>query len=121
MDKYTKEELIEALRVVSSTISKCEKIQPKFAEGTSQHTLLKNSIKAMYISKSLITDENVIDKYTKEELVEALRPISSVISKCEKAQLKFAEGTSHHKRFKNIIKAMYISKSLITNEISKKG
>ncbi|HDK7167771.1 TPA: hypothetical protein PTV44_001625 [Clostridium botulinum] len=121
MDKYTKEELIEALRVVSSTISKCEKIQPKFEEGTSQHTLLKNRIKAMYISKSLITDENVMDKYTKEELIEALRPVSSVISKCEKAQLKFEEGTSHHKRFKNIIKAMYISKSLITDEISKRG
>ncbi|MBO0525465.1 hypothetical protein EXQ31_06350 [Clostridium botulinum] len=57
MHKYTKEELIEALRVVSSTISKCEKIQPKSAQGTSQHTLLKNRIKAMYISKSLITDE----------------------------------------------------------------
>ncbi|NFS06827.1 hypothetical protein FDE99_03425 [Clostridium botulinum] len=121
MDKYTEEELIEALRVVSPTISKCEKIQPKFAEGTSQHTLLKNRIKAMYISKSLITDENVMDKYIKEELVEALRPISSVISKCEKAQLKFAESTSHYKRFENIIKAMYISKSLITDEISKRG
>ncbi|MBD5637805.1 hypothetical protein HYI18_04150 [Clostridium botulinum] len=120
MDKYTKEELIEALRVVSSTISKCEKIQPKFEEGTSQHTLLKNRIKAMYVSKSLITDENVRDKYTKEELIEALRPVSSVISKCEKAQLKFEEGTSNHKRFKNIIKAMYISKSLITDEISKR-
>lgn len=57
MDKYTREELVEALRVVSSTISKCEKMQLKFAEGTSQHTLLKNRIKAMYISKSLITDE----------------------------------------------------------------
>ncbi|MBO0558939.1 hypothetical protein EXQ37_03645, partial [Clostridium botulinum] len=88
---------------------------------TSQHTLLKNRIKAMYISKALITDENVMDQYTKEELVEALRPVSSVISKCEKAQLKFAEGTSHYKRFKNIIKAMYISKSLITDEISKRG
>lgn len=121
MDKYTREELIEALGVVSSTISKCEKIQLKFAEGTSQHTLLKNRIKAMYISKSLITDENVMDKYTKGELIEALRPVSSIISKCEKAQLKFAEGTSHHTRFKNIIKAMYISKSLITDEISKRG
>ncbi|APQ97840.1 hypothetical protein [Clostridium botulinum] len=121
MDKYTEEELIEALRVISSTISKCEKIQPKFAEGTSQHTLLKNRIKAMYISKSLITYENVMDKYTKEELIEALRPVSSVISKCEKAQLKFEEGTSHYKRFKNIIKAMYISKSLIIDEISKRG
>jgi len=35
----------------------CEKIQPKFHEGTSQHTLLKNRIKALYISKALITDE----------------------------------------------------------------
>lgn len=120
MDKYTREELMEALGVVSSTISKCEKMQPKFAEGTSQHTLLKNRIKAMYISKSLITDDNIIEKYTKEELIEALRPVSSIISKCEKAQLKFEEGTSHHTRFKNLIKAMYISKSLITDEISKR-
>lgn len=121
MDEYTREELVEALRVVSSTISKCEKMQLKFAEGISQHTLLKNRIKALYISKSLITDENVMDKYTKDEMVEALRPISSIISKCEKAQLKFVEGTFHHTRFKNIIKAMYISKSLITDEISKRG
>ena len=121
MDKYTTEDLVEALRVVSSTISKCEKMQLKFAEGTSQHTLLKNRIKAMYISKSLITDENVIDKYSKDELKEALRPVSSVISKCEKAQLKFAEGTSHHTSFKNIIKAMYISKTLIVDEVSKRS
>jgi flagellar hook-basal body complex protein FliE len=121
MDQYTREELEEALQVVSSTISKCEKMQLKFAEGTSQHTLLKNRLKAMYISKSLIADENVIDKYTKEELIEALRPVSSIISKCEKAQLKFAEGTSHHTRFKNMINAMYISKSLITDEISNRG
>lgn len=119
MDKYTREELVEALRVVSSTINKCEKMQLKFAEGTSQHKLLKNRIKAMYISKSLITDKDVIDKYTKEELIEALRPVSSIISKCEKAQLKFAEGTSHNTRLKNIIKAMYISKALITDEINK--
>lgn len=120
IDKYAREELEEALQVVSSVISRCEKIQPKFVEGTSQHTLLKNRIKAMYISKSLIANENIMDKYTKEELMEALRPVSSIISKCEKAQLKFAEGTSHHTRFNNMIKAMYISKSLITDEISKR-
>jgi hypothetical protein len=38
----------------------------------------------------------------------------------EKAQLKFAEGNSHYTRFKNIIEAMYISKSLISDEISKR-
>jgi len=120
MDKYTKEELEEALQIVSSAISRCEKIQPKFVAGTSQHTLLKNRVKALYISKSLITNESIVDKYTKEELMEALRPISSIISKCEKAQLKFALGTSHHTRFRNMIKAIDISKSFITDAISKR-
>ena len=120
MEEYTIEELAEALRVVSSTISNCEKMQPKFQEGTSQHTLLTNRIKALYISKSLITYEDVIDTYTKEELKEAVAPVSSIISKCEKAQQKFVEGTSNNTRIKSIIKAMYISKSLITGEISKR-
>ncbi|MCM0650111.1 hypothetical protein NBE98_17215 [Clostridium swellfunianum] len=121
MDKYTTEELAAVLQIVTSTIDNCEKTQPKFAEGTSQHSLLKNRIKALYISKALITDEDVTNKYTKEELTQALTPVSSIISKCEKAQLKFAEGTGHHTRLKNIIKAMYISKSLIIAEISKRG
>ena len=120
MCNNTKEELEKVLHIVTSVINRCEKAQLKFVEGTSQHTLLKNRIKALYISKSLLTDENVANKYTKEDLIEALSPITSIISKCEKAQLKFAEGTSHYTRFNNMIKAMYISKSLITNEINKK-
>ena len=120
MEKYSREELEKALQVVSSTITNCEKIHPKFAEGTSQHTLLKNRIKALYISKSLITDEDIMNKYTKEELEKALPPVTSIISKCEKGQQKFEEGTSHHTRFKKIIDAMYISKSLIADEISKR-
>ncbi|QAA32270.1 hypothetical protein [Clostridium manihotivorum] len=114
MDKFTKEQLEKALKVVASTISNCEKMQPKFEEGTSQHTLLRNRIKALYISKALITGENAMEQYTEKELIEALSPVSSIISKCEKAQLKFAEGTSNHTRLKNIIEAMYISKALIT-------
>jgi uncharacterized protein Yka (UPF0111/DUF47 family) len=142
MYKYTNEELKEALKEVSSTINKCEKMQGKFEEGTSQYSLLRNRIKAMYISKLLIVNElsktkqtlvnqagevtqklepdikNAMVHYTKEELKEALRPVVSVISKCEKAQGKFVEGTTHHRRFKNIINAMYISKSFIENQLS---
>lgn len=88
-------------------------IRGDVTEGTSQHTLLKIRIKALYISKSLITDENVMDKYTKEELIEALRPVSSIISKCEKAQQKFTEGTSQWTLLKKRIKALRISLSLI--------
>lgn len=117
MDKYTKEELKEALNVVTSSIKNCEKMHPKFAEGTSQHTLLKNRIKALYISKSLI-EENIKEKYTKEELEKAIAPVLSIISKCEKAKIKAVEGTGNHTRLTKIIKAMYISKYLISNEIS---
>ncbi|HAN10488.1 MAG TPA: hypothetical protein DCP90_07730 [Clostridiales bacterium] len=63
-----------------------------------------------------------MDKYTREELLlEVLPPVSSIISKCEKAQLKFEEYTPYYIRFENMIKAMYISKSLIIDEISKRG
>lgn len=54
MEAYTREELREALRAIVSTIGKCEKVQPKLQEGTSQHTLLVRRIKALRISASLI-------------------------------------------------------------------
>ena len=56
MVQYTKEELTEALRAVTSVIHKCEKAQEKFSEGNSHHTLLVNRLKAMYISKALIEE-----------------------------------------------------------------
>ena len=57
MDKFSKEELEEALRAIASTISKCEKIQPKLKPGTSQHTLLIRRIKALSIASVLIERE----------------------------------------------------------------
>jgi hypothetical protein len=57
MDQYTKEELEEALRAIVSTISKCEKVQPKLKEGTAQHTLLIRRIKALNIASELIKRE----------------------------------------------------------------
>lgn len=57
MDNFTQEELKEALRAIESTISKCEKVQPKLKQGTSQHTLLIRRIKALYIASALITRE----------------------------------------------------------------
>jgi hypothetical protein len=62
-----------------------------------------------------------MEQYTRKELEEALQIVSSVISRCEKAQQKFAEGTSNYTRFKNMIEAMYISRALITDEISKRS
>lgn len=59
--------------------------------------------------------------YTQQELAEALRAIDSIIHKCEKAQEKFPEGNSHHTLLRNRLKAMYISKALITETLAKKS
>jgi hypothetical protein len=57
MNTFTKEDLEEALRAINSTISKCEKVQPKLKQGTSQHTLLIRRIKALNIASTLIKKE----------------------------------------------------------------
>lgn len=116
MERYSKQELDTTLNFISSTISKCEKMQLKFAEGTSQHSLLKNRIKALYISKALI--ENHRGMYSQQELEKALPPVLSIINKTKKAQSKYEEGSVQYRRMAPIIRAMYISKAFIENEIS---
>lgn len=54
MEGFTREELQEALRAITSLIGKCEKVQEKLREGTAQYTLTKNRLKAFYISLALI-------------------------------------------------------------------
>lgn len=103
MKNYSQEELQNALKVVSSTISRCEKIQPKFKEGTSQFSLLRNRIKALKISKCLIEKDESMQIYTKDELEKALPPVISIINKTEKAQSKYDEGTTQFKQFSPII------------------
>jgi len=50
-------------------------------------------------------------------LHEALCAINSTISKCEKAQLKLAEGTPQHTLTKRRLDAFYIAVSLIEKEL----
>ncbi|TAH69434.1 MAG: hypothetical protein EWM47_07200 [Anaerolineaceae bacterium] len=121
MQRYSQEELQKALKVVSSSISRCEKMQPKFREGTPQHSLLRNRIKALEISKCLLVDDNNnIQAYTIDDLEKALAPVISIINKTEKAQSKYEKGSIQYKRFSPSIEAMYIVKSLITDELSKR-
>lgn len=118
---HEQDESQEALRLVESIIDNCERIQPKFVEGSSQHTLLKNRIKALRISEALISGDGSVENYSVEELGEAVRPIASIISKCEKARMKAEADTGNHTRLENMIQAMALSKALIEDEIGKRG
>lgn len=117
MNNYIKNDLDKALQIVTSVIGRCEKMLPKFADGSSQHSLLLNRIKALYIAKSLMLNESTKNKYIKEELIAALPPLSSIISKCEKARQKHMEGTTHYTRFQNMINAMTIAKTKVSVEL----
>jgi hypothetical protein len=120
MQYYSQKELDDALQLISSAISNCEKMKLKFEEGTSQHSLLKNRIKALYISKDLIGNDCNLGQYTQSDLEKALSPVISIINKTEKARSKYVERTTQYKRFPPIIRAMYIAKDFIENEIAKR-
>lgn len=121
MDNTAKKDMEEALQAISSMISKTEKSKQKFTQGTSQHTLQKNRLKALNIASWLILKEisesNVMDCYTKADLEKAIAPIASLISKSEKAQKKLAEGIWQHTMLNNNLKALYIASQLLTEAL----
>ena len=120
MNEYNQQDMAAALWVVEASISNCQLIQPKFPEGSAQQSLLKNRIKALSVSKTLLSQETGNHSFTKEELTDALAPVNSIISKCEKAKQKFKVGSGHYTRLQNMIKGMELSKALIMAEIEKK-
>lgn len=61
-----------------------------------------------------------MESFTKTELSEALRAVASMISKCEKVQMKDSLGLSQRTLLSNRIKALQISSALITNALERK-
>lgn len=53
-DDAAKEDLKKALAPIASLMSKSEKAQKKLAQGTWQHTMLGNNLKALHIASPLI-------------------------------------------------------------------
>jgi hypothetical protein len=53
---HTKPELDDAIQFFESTIARVQKVLPKFAEGTPQHTLAVRRIRAFEIVEALIRE-----------------------------------------------------------------
>ena len=80
-----------------------EKFLPKFAEGTSQHSLLRNRIQALRTARKLISEEG---RPAREELEFALPRIESIIRKASKARDKYEPGSRSYRRFDPTVRAM---------------
>ncbi|EHL05653.1 hypothetical protein HMPREF0322_03673 [Desulfitobacterium hafniense DP7] len=121
MDDFTRADMEEALRAIASMINRTEKAQEKFAQGTSQHTLQMNRLKALHIASSLIakglTENDAMECHTEEDLKNALAPITSLISKSEKARVKLAQGTWQHTMLSNNLKALHIALPMLTKAL----
>ena len=74
----TEQERADALKVVTSVITRCERVQPKFVPGTPQHTLLKNRIQALQIAKGLLAETGA-GGYSAQELSAVLEPLASIL------------------------------------------
>lgn len=125
MSLFTIEELEEALRSITSTISKSEKAQLKLKANTFQHTRLVREIKAYCIATELIKRESegnisedlVESKYTNQELEEAIQAIASAVGRCEEVLPKLKTGSSQHTLTIRRIKAFHITADLIKRQL----
>ena len=93
----------EILNFLDHTRALEEKFLPKFQEGTSQQSLLKNRIRALQTARELISGEG---RPAREELEFALPRIESMIHKMSKARDKYEPGSRNYKRFDPMVQAM---------------
>ncbi len=125
MTHYEPEELTEAIRSITSTISKSEKALSKLKEGTAQHTMTVRAIKAYYIAVELIereagtkgTEDSLQVNFSKVDLEEALQAIASANSRCEGILPKLKPGSSQNTLTVRRIKAFAITSELIKREL----
>jgi len=101
----TQNYLEEAKLVISTIIANCEKMLPKFAKGSPQYSLLTNRLKALHISRIVLSQEGVPDNQL-PDLDDVLKPLISILNKCRKAQTKHDQTSKSYARLDKIANAM---------------
>ena len=119
-DDFNREDLEKALYAINSMGLKAERAKQKFVMGTAQHTLQNNRHNALNIASSLIpkeSTEKVLPAFSREELEKALAPISSLLTKSEKALTKLKPGSWQNAAMSRNIEALLIVSSLLTKAL----
>ncbi len=114
MNKRTPDPWPEMIRPIESLIRKSEKAQQKLMPGTWQHTMLGENLRALHLALALMSRGTVgPDVPTREDWRAALRAFANMTTKSEKAQAKFAPGTSQHTLQRNRLRAFRTAEALI--------
>lgn len=115
MNQYTEKQIQDTLQIIESSIGNCEKVRIKLKEGSAPFSLNTNRIKALYISKALLTNQD--NNYTKEEFEKAVTQITSIKSKSTTGINNAKEGSATYTRFSRLINAMDIVLDYLQNAI----
>lgn len=82
--------------------------------------MLQDNLKALHIASALMKKEtDNTDRFTQDDLQEALRAVALMIGKTEKTQTQFSLGTSQHTLQRNRLKALRIAEALIKMDLDK--
>lgn len=114
MEIENKIELTQAIAILSSIISRCEKAQLNLPIGTSQHSLLVNRIKSMKLCKELIEKQESSTLYSKQEIQAALPPVVSALHKCQKAQSKYEPNNPTYRRLQPMVNTLLLAQLTLT-------
>ena len=119
---YATPEFEEALKAISSSISKCEKARTKLKADSPQRKWVDRQLEALYISIALIDmflseQANDKERYTETALRNADKTIKQLIRNCEKLPERFRIGSPQHTLAIRRLQAFHIAEALIATEI----
>ncbi len=119
---YSQEQLGEAIKVFTSSISKCEKARTKLKEGSPQGKYLDRQLETFYISVWLIENQPPKKQpgqcFTELELKSAGKTNEMLIGKLEKLLTKFKDGSPQKTLAVRRLKACQIAAALIARELA---
>ncbi|MCX2455071.1 hypothetical protein [Lacticaseibacillus nasuensis] len=119
MTAITDEQRNEALKIYATTIKNCQKMQPKFAPGTPQASLLTNRINALQVVEGIVRNSG--EYFTREQLTTSVAPIKSIIHKTSVARSKYALDTPVYKRLTPMINATEIGLAALEQRLNQEA
>lgn len=113
--KTTDDQRTAALKIYAATIQNCQRLQPKFAPGTAQATLLVNRIAALQVVSALVSGQVP----SLPQMTASVAPIQSIIHKTTVARAKYAPETAMYRRLTPMIAAMTLGLKVLQTTLAK--
>lgn len=111
----TEAAMIQVRRNLNDMMERTQQALAKFEAGSSQHSLLENRLHALRVGLWLLEDET--KEHVRDDLEQAVAPISSLIQKSGKAREKVKPGSWQHTMLSKNLHALVIVKDMLEKRL----